>query len=364
VTSHQTPFLQHQPEELAFADEGLGRSIGDDDSMKDSDDEVEEPHTSDIDSDYNPSQKRKHSFTSRAGRTSPRRTRSLQSTSQSTTTSPTLSSHNRRRITKPTHANRRRTTSSPKLGSGNPSNKRLSSKTTKQFPCTFSHYGCSAIFASKNEWKRHVASQHLQLGFYRCDAGFCVPDSGAAGNGKTHHTGGGRGHNDFNRKDLFTQHWRRMHLPASFGAGKYENAAPARKEEFDRDMEEVRARCWVVRREGPRRAQCGVCGKAFEGIGAWEERMEHLGRHFERGERGEGDGVKEDEWLTEWAVGEAVVTDLGARGKWLVGMKPDEEEEKVEDGVAVAVGDARVGRRERRTAVAVAVEDEDDSDDD
>lgn len=51
------------------------------------------------------------------------------------------------------------------------------------------------------------------------------------------------------------------------------------------------------------------------------------------------------------------------RGRWLVGMEPDEEE-NVEDGVGVGVGDGRVGSRERRTAVAVAVKDEDDSDED
>ncbi|EZF70942.1 hypothetical protein H105_06858 [Trichophyton soudanense CBS 452.61] len=37
------------------------------------------------------------------------------------------------------------------------------------FTCVFAPYGCTSSFASKNEWKRHVLSQHLQLGFYRCD---------------------------------------------------------------------------------------------------------------------------------------------------------------------------------------------------
>jgi len=51
--------------------------------------------------------------------------------------------------------------------------------------------------------------------------------------------------------------------------------------------------------------------------------MEHLGRHFERGEGVDVDGGwAEDEGLTAWAVSEGLVTDSGTRGKWLVGMEP------------------------------------------
>ena len=38
----------------------------------------------------------------------------------------------------------------------------------RKFLCSFSHYGCDTALSSKNEWKRHVHIQHLQLGFYRC----------------------------------------------------------------------------------------------------------------------------------------------------------------------------------------------------
>lgn len=86
------------------------------------------------------------------------------------------------------------------------------------FVCSFSRYGCASTFASKNEWKRHIASQHVQLGFFRCDVGNC--NGGHKPNNKmtststlNHHDQPGHQTNDFNRKDLFTQHQRRMHAP-------------------------------------------------------------------------------------------------------------------------------------------------------
>jgi hypothetical protein len=347
AASHPPPFL-HQPEELAFADEGLGRSIADEDS---SEDEDEEPQDYEVDSDYNPSHKRKHSsssFSSRVvgGRTSPRRTRSLQSQSHSTTVTAPMHSPGHR-ITKPSsHRRVSSSTSKPHPTTGKP-NKRTSSS-TKQFPCTFSPYGCPSVFASKNEWKRHVSSQHLQLGFWRCDTGFCIADETG--------TKGGRGHNDFNRKDLFTQHWRRMHLSEGFKGGKYEDGSKGVKEGFESMMEGVRDRCWVQRREGPTKGKCGVCGKGFDGVGSWEEGMECLGKHFERGEGKEG--VEEDERLTEWAIREGVVRDLGERGRWLVGVGLGEEEGDAD------VEARRAGRRARRAAAGVGEDNGDGEDND
>ncbi|KAL8902544.1 MAG: hypothetical protein Q9207_004600, partial [Kuettlingeria erythrocarpa] len=46
---------------------------------------------------------------------------------------------------------------------------------TRPFTCSFRRYGCKSRFGSKNEWKRHVSSQHLCPGIYRCDIGVCVP---------------------------------------------------------------------------------------------------------------------------------------------------------------------------------------------
>lgn len=150
-----------------------------------------------------------------------------------------------------------------------------------------------------------------------------------------------------------------MHLSGGFQGGKYESASSAVKQGFEREMVQVRERCWVDRREGPRRGECQVCGKGFNGEGAWEEGMECLGRHFERGEGKEGFKLGEDEALTEWAVREGVVRDLEGRGRWLAGVEPSEGGEQNNES-------DRVGRRGRRMNVAVAVvvtdEDEDDED--
>ena len=74
-------------------------------------------------------------------------------------------------------------------------NHSLGSTAIRAFPCTFATYGCPSTFTSKNEWKRHVQTQHMRLGFWRCDQ---CPDVHCKPN-------------DFNRKDLFIQHVRRMH---------------------------------------------------------------------------------------------------------------------------------------------------------
>ncbi|KAJ4306187.1 hypothetical protein N0V88_000983 [Collariella sp. IMI 366227] len=64
----------------------------------------------------------------------------------------------------------------------------------RPFNCVFDFAGCPSTFASKNEWKRHVATQHLLLNYYVCTDGACAtkpppssPCTGAI----------------FNRKDLF-----------------------------------------------------------------------------------------------------------------------------------------------------------------
>lgn len=80
---------------------------------------------------------------------------------------------------------------------------------TRPYPCPLAPYGCTSTFRSKNEWKRHVSTQHVKLSVYRCP--LCPSNASAAekqqqaGSGVTLST-------DFNRKDLFTQHVRRMHM--------------------------------------------------------------------------------------------------------------------------------------------------------
>ncbi|RMZ78071.1 hypothetical protein DV737_g4055, partial [Chaetothyriales sp. CBS 132003] len=174
----------------------------------------------------------------------------------------------------------------------------------RSFRCPFAVFGCESVFPTKNEWKRHTAAQHLQLGFYRCDLGGCSPSH-------PDQVTITKGHNDFNRKDLFTQHCRRMHwdecdgLQRSKIKGK-EWATWSNKEKniFESFMVEVRERCWVYRRGPPSESLCGVCGRSFvddtgdDEAKAWEERMDHVGRHYERGEQDKR--LHEDDGLRKW----------------------------------------------------------------
>ncbi|KAL6242276.1 hypothetical protein RBB50_010824 [Rhinocladiella similis] len=188
----------------------------------------------------------------------------------------------------------------------------------RKFICSFSHYGCDVALSSKNEWKRHVSIQHLQLGFYRCDAGSCNPDLSSTVPGHK------RVYNDFNRKDLFTQHHRRMHKPDS-GPGSANfppnGGDPKDWRAFEDSLEDVRSRCWIEKRKPPQRSTCGFCGRVFEGEGSWNERMEHVGGHFSR-EFVEAKEEREDEDLTNWALAENIIKDDGNGRHVLVDQPP------------------------------------------
>ncbi|RMZ90172.1 hypothetical protein DV736_g2583, partial [Chaetothyriales sp. CBS 134916] len=187
----------------------------------------------------------------------------------------------------------------------------------RKFQCSFFHYGCDVTLSSKNEWKRHVSIQHLQLGFYRCDVGSCNPDLNPAVAGHK------RVYNDFNRKDLFTQHHRRMHKPETGpGSGTFTpgQESSADWKAFEDSLEGVRQRCWVERRKPPQRSTCGFCGRVFEGEGSWNERMEHVGGHFSR-DVIEAKEEREDEDLTNWALQEGIIKDTG-NGSYVLSDQP------------------------------------------
>ncbi|KAA8569157.1 hypothetical protein EYC84_000826 [Monilinia fructicola] len=175
----------------------------------------------------------------------------------------------------------------------------IASSHTRAYICVFDFAGCNSTFASKNEWKRHVSSQHLNLQAWVCTLGSCgkVPLSSHSGaiKGAPKRCGGKaaveRGYEirgaEFNRKDLFTQHLRRMHAPFEVKRKGKRNG------EWEERVKGLQRSCERVRREAPERLGCPVrgCGAGnggmwFEGRGCWDERMEHLGKHLERmGER-------------------------------------------------------------------------------
>ena len=292
-----------------------------DDDDDDGDDYYEGAQDSDDDPSFNPhapqrtlsNQVRQQPTTSR--RRSPKRTRSTTSTAAAVIGTDA-------RVTKPAQQQRKH---SSRRASQLGGNKKTRKDTTgagaerRDFVCTFHHYGCAAVFASKNEWKRHVASQHLCLGFYRCQTGNCRVDPRGSGS---------KAPNDFNRKDLFTQHHRRMHTPWGSGA-KAPNAKVG--QEFEHGLKAVQEQCWHEERTPPQRSTCGFCRRVFVGKGAWEERMEHVGRHYEAIAKGsvqrEDLQEEEDEELKEWALQEGIIVESESeRGKgggcWLVGFEP------------------------------------------
>lgn len=166
---------------------------------------------------------------------------------------------------------------------------------TRPFPCAFSFAGCSSTFGSKNEWKRHIASQHLCLTYYRCSS--CS---------KT--TVDGKG-NEFNRKDLFTQHLRRMHAPHDIRRALQKGEAKS-EAEWDARVRELQQSCLVTRRRPPQRSACPKegCSMTFEGPSAWDDWTEHVGRHMEKGE---AQRLGVDSLLTQWALEEGVIEPWG-----------------------------------------------------
>ena len=172
----------------------------------------------------------------------------------------------------------------------------------RKFICSFSHYGCDVALSSKNEWKRHVHIQHLQLGFYRCDVGACNPDNSPGSTSQK------KVYNDFNRKDLFTQHHRRMHKPETLpGPAVSTDPNSSDWRAFEDSLEDVRARCWQERRKPPARSTCGFCGRVFEGEGSWNERMEHVGGHYARDLPENCREEREDEDLTVWSLQQGII---------------------------------------------------------
>ncbi|OQU93697.1 hypothetical protein CLAIMM_00176 [Cladophialophora immunda] len=286
-------------------DSGLDQSVHDDDIIKGEEEDSDMPET-DNDPDFLPRRNtihRQSGTTRRHSLREPRRPRSVIDP--------------RARVQKQTH-----TRDTLDSGSSRSKNKKKppavkkDESDSKHFPCAFHHFGCYASFGNKNEWKRHVNSQHLQLGYYRCDMGTCSPETA-----RTQH----RGFNDFNRKDLFTQHCRRMHAPWAGSKTGEQGVSKKERDNFEKELDVIRARCWVDRRKGPQKTNCGFCGKKFvEGKESrgWDERMEHVGRHFERDHLKTKD-EKVDDDLKEWAINEGVVREGRRKGEfWLVGFEP------------------------------------------
>lgn len=180
---------------------------------------------------------------------------------------------------------------------------------SRPLTCVFDYAGCTATFGSKNEWKRHVSSQHIMITYWVCTDAACVRASPRKGGAI------------FNRKDLFTQHVRRMHTPEAYRDAAAKKVHDPEWESILRSMQDgaEKKRC-----EMPSYMRCPAagCPAEFSGGNAWDERMEHVARHLDRaGSPGEprvvfgGDG---DETLTAWAASPQVniVRRVGSGDRW------------------------------------------------
>lgn len=201
--------------------------------------------------------------------------------------------------------------------------KHIAAAHTRPFPCAFSFAGCASTFGSKNEWKRHIASQHLCLTYYCCSA---CPQSSAEGKG-----------NEFNRKDLFTQHLRRMHAPFQIKRtiAKGDSKLQA---EWDAHVKEMQQSCLVTRRHPPQKSACPrkECNALFEGPTSWDEWTEHVGRHMEKGE---GQRLGIDKLLADWALDEGIIelkSDGGYRLCATNGVLPSGSNGNVNNGAGAA----------------------------
>lgn len=230
---------------------------------------------------------------------------------------------------------------------------------TRPFHCVFHFAGCSSTFASKNEWKRHVTCQHLLLHYWLCEEDSCAKQSNSASASQAASPCSGPGSRRsraawhatsssatipppnlpegvwFNRKDLYTQHLRRMHMPppvkkllqeakksssstmasssASASLSQPVATAPATADpvqEWDFRVKQLQESAKRTRCRLPNEMRCPAvaagCTEAFSGAEAWDQRMEHVARHLERAAGGEEAAVVfgsgHDTSLLRWAA--------------------------------------------------------------
>ncbi|KAK9421538.1 hypothetical protein SUNI508_05773 [Seiridium unicorne] len=231
--------------------------------------------------------------------------------------------------------------------------KHIKQQHTRPFGCVFRFAGCESTFASKNEWKRHVASQHLLLTYWLCQQDACAKLSNTSGS-LTKPTGTSRHRNSnsyeaqthcssalpngaiFNRKDLYTQHLRRMHIPPA--VKKQVKAKKTVPEWEDRvrvyQEEAVHSRC-----ELPDYMTCPAPECHFEtrGPNAWDERMEHVAKHLEKAATGlEAPitfGGDHDPTLMTWVLrSDVAVVKSDGKGIWALNnpLKPERGSNKTQ----------------------------------
>jgi hypothetical protein len=202
---------------------------------------------------------------------------------------------------------------------------------TRPFICVFHFAGCNSTFATKNEWKRHVSTQHIALYYWRCTEGACggpndpSPTSTSSSSSKFKNSTSSdpylRSHGVvFNRKDLYTQHLRRMHAKpaikkalkahaAAMQSSTKKSSSSSRPTELElivsnwqEYLRKSQAAAQTERVNLPTYMRCPAsdCGMEFHGKATWDDRMEHVARHLESGDKKVVFGGEGDETLMAW----------------------------------------------------------------
>ncbi|KAH8785063.1 hypothetical protein F5883DRAFT_402071 [Diaporthe sp. PMI_573] len=211
---------------------------------------------------------------------------------------------------------------------------------TRPFICVFRFAGCDSTFASKNEWKRHVMSQHLLLYYWLCDIDVCAHNKNDPAAPHSHNSKRNKSRRAenatgceligpplpdgaiFNRKDLYTQHLRRMHTPAHIkktGSAK----SPA---DWDDTIKALQSNALRERCQLPEHMECPAprCNQTFNGVDAWDQRMEHVARHLEKAATGAEEpvvfGGPSDPSLMRWVARPdvAVARLVADTGEWVL----------------------------------------------
>jgi hypothetical protein len=293
---HSAVKKEETPEHATYADSdsGIGNSVRDAQSVE----PVDFPEEPASDSDYSPSSRSKRRRSTTSSSSSSRTMKRRKPTRKdSHAPSPTESVKSEKKS--------RRSSKTPSVSTDSS----IQAEDRRAFPCPLAGYGCTSNFSSKNEWKRHVSTQHIKLGYWRCD--LCTPttDSNDA------HT---LYYNDFNRKDLFTQHLRRMHAAPKDKSCHIQKDYPVSEE----NLSEHQVRCNLQLRDAPQHSSCLFCERTFSGATCWEERMEHVGRHLEKDYKTRVDMLDPATWhvdlkLERYLLDEGLIARDGAG--WKIG---------------------------------------------
>ncbi|KAI2473261.1 hypothetical protein F4781DRAFT_419632 [Annulohypoxylon bovei var. microspora] len=200
---------------------------------------------------------------------------------------------------------------------------------TRPFVCVFSFAGCNSTFASKNEWKRHCSSQHLVLNYWICQQDQCSKTSSKSAPARNRSNVHCSQYSSlpslprgtiFNRKDLYTQHLRRMHIPPNLKKQVKQRKPAPEWEARERAHQDhaKRTRCDL-----PTHMRCPAfgCLTRFDGPNAWDDRMEHVAKHLEKAVTGLEQpiefGGEHDNTLIDWATrADIAIIERGEKGKW------------------------------------------------